>query len=83
MSAIAKLVELMRLNGLDVTPDQARQIAIRISGSVEAYLSESLAAQTLADNFQPNTGACSDKFTEDLSFTLESRPHPEPPDRDS
>jgi hypothetical protein len=82
MTPIEKLTAILNARGLDVTPSQAKGIAVRSAGSVEAYL-EMLAQndKDLAKLIEPPPGPVSEKFSAPLAYTVNPPTGVEPPPR--
>jgi hypothetical protein len=71
MSPLDTLTEILNKRGLEVTPDEAEQIAVRNAGSVEAYL-EILARneKDLAEVIEPPPGPVSEKWSAPLAYDI-------------
>ena len=73
MTDLEELLAALKSRGFDVTADQAEAMALRIAGSVPAYLAQLRANDQAAADYRPATGpAPSDKFSEPLAWSLES-----------
>lgn len=71
------LLAKLRDRGLDVTAEQAEAMAIRLAGSVQAYLAELERNDDDAASYRPlppgeDSGAPEGKFSEPVAYTVES-----------
>jgi len=82
MDPLEQLVEQLRNRGFIVTPEQAEAMAIRLAGSVEAYLEDMKQAAQEAADYVPLEGEASDKFSEPLGYDLEAPAESGLPDPD-
>ena len=72
MTEIETLLAKLADRGLDVTADQAEAMAIRLAGSVTAYLAELAQNDEAAEAYTPAAGEASEKFSAPLAYDLES-----------
>jgi hypothetical protein len=83
-TAIEELVQLFAESGMHVTEEQARSVAERISGSVDAHLAFLKKVRADAAGYrplEPGPFGVSDKFSAPIAYTLEDPPSalPAPP----
>lgn len=73
MTDLEELHAALTARGFDVTAGQAEAMAVRIAGSVPAYLAQLRANDAAAEGYRPAAGdPPSDKFSEPLAWHLES-----------
>lgn len=73
MTELEELTNTLRARGFDVTPEQAESMALRIAGTVPAYLAQLRENERDAASYRAPTGpAPSSKFSDPLSWSLES-----------
>ena len=73
MTDLEELQRALEGRGFTVTAEQAEAMALRIAGSVPAYLAQLRANDQAAADYRPATGpAPSDKFSEPLAWSLET-----------
>jgi hypothetical protein len=74
MDELDLLLEKLQARGLTLSRDQAQAMAVRLAGSVTAYLAELQANDRAATDYQaPTTPAdqVPEKFKDDLAYTVE------------
>lgn len=71
MNTLDTLVAKLKARGTDVTPEQAEAMAVRLEGSVDAYLARLAANDAAVDDYRPLAGEPSDKFSQDMGYELE------------
>lgn len=71
MSPIDTLLQKLAARGITVTAEQAEAMAIRLAGSVEAYLGQLAENDRAAAEYEPLDGPVPDKFSEPVSYELE------------
>lgn len=74
MDATDKLVDKLKARGLDVDRVQAEAMAVRLSGSVDAYLAELARNDEAAANYKPldvPADQVPEKFKDGLSYSIE------------
>ena len=72
MTDLEQLQQRLRARGFDLTDQQATDMAVRIAGDVPAYLAKLKANDAAADAYRPLDGTPSPKFSDALSYELES-----------
>lgn len=71
MDKLDQLVAKLAARGIDVTPDQAEAMALRLEGSVEAYLAAMDEHSRAVADYRPLDGEASDKFSQNMGYDLE------------
>lgn len=72
MTDLEELQAALKARGFDVTADQAEAMALRIAGSVPAYLAQLRANDQAVAAYRPAEGEAPEKFSEPVTFDLES-----------
>lgn len=71
---IDRLVEMLAESGTKATREQAERMAIRIAGSVDAYIAEKERWRAELKDYKPldpPPGGIPSKFSDPLSYTIE------------
>lgn len=82
MTQIERLVAVLADRSIEVTPEQAEAMAVRLAGSVDAYLATLEANEQAAKSYRPLEGEAADKFSEPVDYYLESPAESGLPDGD-
>lgn len=72
MTAIEQLQAALQARHITVTDEQAEAMAVRIAGSVDAYLAQLAANDEAAESYTPLSGEAPAKFAEPLAYDLEA-----------
>lgn len=72
MTDLEELQRALEGRGFTVTAEQAEAMALRIAGSVPAYLAQLRANDQAVDAYRPAEGEAPAKFSEPVTFDLES-----------
>ncbi len=72
MTDLEQLQAALEQRGFTVTAEQAEAMALRIAGSVPAYLAQLRANDQAVASYRPAEGEAPAKFSEDVTYVLES-----------
>ena len=72
MTDLEELQAALKARGFEVTAEQAEAMALRIAGTVPAYLAQLRAHDAEAEAYQAPTEPAPEKFSEPLAWSLES-----------
>lgn len=66
-----KLMAMLTEDGFTVTREQAERMAVRVAGSVDAYIADLERTRAQLKDYKPLDGEPSDKFSAPLAYDVE------------